>query len=52
MRCKTAINRNTVSYSNLMTQSQGQSSNSNRGNGGFMKSNGKSVLEQIDNEDE
>lgn len=48
IRCKTALNRNTASYSNLLLQSQGQktpqNSNSNRGNNGFMKGNGKSVL--------
>ncbi len=48
-RCKTAINRNTMSYTNLTTQ--GQCLSSNRGNG-FMKQNGKSVLEEIENEDD
>jgi hypothetical protein len=48
-RCKTSINRNTVSYSNL--GAQGQCMSSNRGNG-FMKQNGKSVMEEIENEDD
>lgn len=53
IRCKTAINRNTVSHSNLLGQNQvqrgSQGTSSNRGNNGFLKGNGKSVLQQIGN---
>ena len=56
IRCKTAINRNTASYSNLMTNNQSQKpslgSNSNRGNNPFLKGKGRSVLELIGNEEE
>jgi len=53
IRCKTAMNRNTASYSNLLSQNQcqktPQGSNSNRGNNAFLKGNGKNILEQIGN---